>query len=507
MKKTALIIMFITLISKFLGFGRDIFLSYYFGASKISDIYIISQTVPSVIFGIIGVGIATAYIPMQSRISENLGEEEAYRFTSNFTNIIIVIVTFILIIGVAYTEEIVRFFALGFSGETLRITTVFTRISLFGMYFSALISIFSGYLQIKKNFVIPAIIGIPLNLIIMISIFFASKGNYVILAIGTLIASGSQFVLMLPFIFKEKFRYKCIIDLKDENIKKTMLISLPIIIGASVNQINVLVDRTIASTIAIGGISALNYANKLNLFIQGLVVTSIVTVIYPLLSSYASKDNIDGVKKIILEAVNIIAILVLPIMIGTMVFSNQVVDLLFGRGAFDETAIKMTSLALFFYSFGMLGFGLREVISRGFYSLQDTKTPMINAAFGMFVNIVLNFILSRYLGIGGLALATSISATLTTILLFISLRMKIGAFGLKQISVSLAKILIASLIMGFISKMSFSYLVLISSQNISLLFSVGLGALSYFIIIYFMKIDNVDIFVLSIKRKFSSFLH
>lgn len=210
MKKTALIIMIITLISKFLGFGRDIFLSYFFGASGISDAYLISLTVPSVIFGFIGVGIATAYIPMQSRIIEDYGEESAFRFTSNFTNIILVIVTAILILGICFTEQIVQLFAFGFSGETLATTVEFTKITIFGMYFSALIAIFSGYLQIKNNYYIPALIGFPLNIIVMISIYFAAQGNYIILAFGTLLATASQFLLMLPFIIKEKFKYKLI---------------------------------------------------------------------------------------------------------------------------------------------------------------------------------------------------------------------------------------------------------------------------------------------------------
>jgi putative peptidoglycan lipid II flippase len=174
---------------------------------------------------------------------------------------------------------------------------------------------------------------------------------------------------------------------------------------------------------------------------------------------------------------------------------------LFGRGAFDNTAINMTSNALFFYSIGMIGFSLRDILSRAFYSLQDTKTPMINAAIGMVLNIVLNLILSQFLGIGGLALATSIAAIFTTALLFISLRKKIGPFGMKQISISFLKILFASSIMGFLAKLSFNYLTASLSQNVSLLLAIGVGAVSYFVIIYFMKIEDVDVLVRAIKKK------
>lgn len=502
MKKTALIIMIITLFSKIVGFGRDIVLSYFFGTSSISDAYLISLTVPSVIFGLIGVGIVTAYIPMQSRIVAESDEIAGSRFTSNFTNIILIIITVILIIGLVFTEPIVKLFAIGFTGETLNLTIKFTKISLFGMYFTALVSIFSGYLQIKNNYSIPALIGFPLNIIVIISMMIASQGNYSILAIGTLIATASQFFLMIPFIKKEKFNYSFLVNFRDNRMIKTLYIALPVIIGTSVNQINILVDRTIASSLAVGGISALNYANRLNLFIQGLFVTSIITAMYPMISSYASKQNYDGIKKTLGESINIITLLVLPITVGALLFSEEVINMLFGRGAFDSTAIQMTSTALYFYALGMMGVGLREVLARGFYSMQDTKTPMINAAFGMLLNIILNIILSRFLGIGGLALATSIAATFTTILLFISLRKKIGAFGIKQISVSFLKILFASLTMGGLAKISFEYLIKSLSQNLSLLLAIGVGGTSYLIIIYFMKIQDVDVIVGAIKKKF-----
>lgn len=503
MKKTALIIMLITLFSKFFGFARDIVLSYFFGASNISDAYLISLTVPSVIFGFISVGIITAYIPMQSKIILESGEDEGLKFTSNFTNIVLIIVTVILCAGLFFTENIVKLFAMGFSGDTLELAINFTRISLFGMYFTALISIFSGYLQIKDNYIVPAIVGFPLNIIIIVSILIASKGNYIVLAVGTLIATGSQFLLMIPFIRKQNFKYLFILNLKDERIIKTLYIALPVVIGTSVNQVNILIDRTIASSLAIGGISALNYANRLNLFIQGLFVTSIITAMYPMISSYANNKNIDGIKKALRESINIITIFVLPITIGTMIFSNEVVNLLFARGAFDKNAIMMTSTALFFYALGMLGFGYREVLARGFYSMQDTKTPMINATIGMIMNIILNVILSKILGLGGLALATSISAIFTSILLFMSLRKRIGAFGIKQISISFAKILIASLIMGTLAKSTFSYLRIKLTVNLSLVFAVFIGALSYFIIIYFMKIEDVDVIIKQIKNKFT----
>lgn len=501
MKRAAIIIMIITLFSKILGLTRDIVLSYFYGASNISDAYLVSLTIPTLIFSFVSSGILTAYIPMLSKIINDSGEDEGSKYTSNLINITLLMTTLITFITILFCEPIIRIFALGFSNETLELAVRFTQITLIGMYFTALVSIFSGFLQVKKKYFAPALIGFPLNIIIIISIFISSQGNYYILALGSLIATISQFILLIPFIKKENFKYSLSINFKDDKIKKTLYIALPAILGSSVNQINTLVDKTIASQLITGGISALNYASRLNQFVQGIFVLSVVTVMYPMISSYANRKEYKNIEKTLQKSINIIILFVIPIIIGTIVFSKPLVDLLFGRGQFDNNAVELTSRALLYYSIGLLGFSLREVFVRVFYSFQDSKIPIINSTLGMLINIILNIFLSRYLGIGGLALATSISSTITAILLYISLRKRIGSFGIIQISSTFVKILVASLIMGFISKMNFIYVSSFLSKNFSLLISIFVGAFSYFIVIYFMKIEEVNTVIKTISKK------
>lgn len=502
MKKNALILIVLTMFSKILGFIREIILSYFYGVSNISDAYLISLTIPGTIFVFIGTGIATSYIPMYSSIVKKSCIKSADKFTNNIINSILIICALITIMTLVFTVPIVRLFASGFNGETLSLAISFTRISIFGIFFLGLIYVFSAYLQLKTNFIVPALMGIPFNFFIIVSIVWSTKFNTIILSIGSVIAIASQLLLLIPFVYKKGFRYRLVFERHDEHLRKMMFLSLPVIIGVSVNQINILVDRTIASKIAMGGISALTYANRLNLFIQGIFVVSIITVMYPLISRMAAENNLSGLKKSLAKVINAINLLVIPITVGSMFFSKPIVKFLFGRGAFDSQAIAMTSNALFFYSIGMVGFGLRETISRVFYSLQDTKTPMINAAISIVINIVLNIILSKFLGIGGLALATSISAIFCTILLFVSLRKKMDSYGVKKISISFIKIVIASITMGGLCRFTYGILINNISLNLSLVISIGLGAIVYSIMIYFMKIEDVDVIVLIIKKKF-----
>lgn len=493
--------MLVTILSKILGFSREVVLAYFYGASNISDVYLISCTIPGVIFSLIGTGISTSFIPLYSKIQKNKGTKSSILYMNNTINFLMIISILITIFAMLFTPSIVRVFASGFEGETYDLAVKLTRISIICIFFSAFTYVYTGFLHINGNFVIPALIGIPFNLITIIFIVLSARTNILLLAIGSVLSRIFELLFLIPFVKKHKFKYKLNINFNDEYLKEMIFLSFPVIIGVSVNQVNVLIDKTIASKISVGGISALNYSSRLNSFVQGIFAISLATVMYPLISKMAAENNMPGLKKTIAEAISGINLLVIPITIGSMVFAKPVVKLLFGRGAFDNAAIEMTAYTLLFYSIGMIGFGLMEVLSRAFYSFQDTKTPMINATIGMVLNIILNIILSRFLGIGGLALATSISAILCTLMLLISLRKKIGPFGIKKISITFVKILYASLAMGIIAVHSFNYLTTIISENLSLIAAIGIGAINYFTMIYLMKIDDLDAVVNVVKRK------
>lgn len=501
LKKTALILMFITVLSKLLGFFREIAMSYFYGASEVSDAYFVSLTIPVVVFSFVGIGISTGYIPMYSKIKERKGDIEGEKFTNNLISFLIIISTISVIIIEIFTKPVVKVFASGFEGRTLELAIQFTRITVLGIYFSGIISIYNGYLQLKDKYITPALIGFIYNFVVIVSIYISFKTNTTVLAYGSLVAFVAQFIFLFSAVKKERYKPAFFINFKDSNIIALGKISLPLIFGTAISQINILVDKTIASKVAVGGISALSYADRLNSFILSTVVMSISVSVYPLMSRTIAENSISKFKNVISESIIAISLFIIPASIGSILYSSYLVKVLFGRGAFDNDAITLTSSALLFYSIGMIGIGLREILSRAFYSLQETRVPALNAASGMILNIILNIILSQYLGVGGLALATSISATFTTVLLFISLRKKIGPFGMKQISISFLKILFASLIMGLLSKLSFDYLTASLSQNLSLLLAIGVGAVSYFIIIYFMKIEDVDVIVGAIKKK------
>lgn len=483
--------MIITIITKVFGFLREIALTYFYGASAISDVYLIAETIPRSIFALVGTGLATTFIPIYNKIQKDMGEEEGHRFSSNVINSVLLLTAVIIFIVLFFTPQVVTLFASGFEGETMELAITFTRISIIGILFSGLIYILNAYLQLKDNFVIPALISLPMNLVIILSFYLGNRIDDKMLAYGLVASVLIQLLFILPSVVKNRFRYQMVIDWKDVYLKEMLYLALPVIIGTSVNQLNVLVDKNIASNVTVGGISALNYANRLNVFIQGLFVAPIITVIYPNISRKVIHSDYSGLKKVINESIVYISLLVIPATVGAMVLSRPIIELLFLRGKFDATAASLTSQALFYYALGMFAFAMREIFSRIFYSYKDTKTPTINAMIGVALNIVLNLILSRYMGISGLALATSISAMVTTFLLVYQLRNKVTHFGLRETSVKIIKIIGASLVMGIAALGLFRFLTESHSSNLSLILSIGVSALIYASLILILRIDEI----------------
>ena len=340
-----------------------------------------------------------------------------------------------------------------------------------------------------------------MNIVVILSLILSSRTSVYVLVLGTLLARGAELFFLVPFARRKGYQFEAIFDPRDNNLRAMVHIALPVIIGSSVDQMNVLIDRSLASSLAVGGISALNYANRLNGFVRGLFVTSISSVMYPMISKMASEQNIEGLKNSLSEAVSLINLMVMPATVGAIIFAEPLVDFLFGRGAFSPEAVVMTSRALRFYSVGMLAYGLREVLSRAFYAQQDTKTPMVYGMISVGTNIFLNIVLSRYLGIGGLALATSIAAIVATLLLFVKLRIKIGGFGLKELSLSLGKITAASLLMGFLALYVYRYLGNIVDVSLSLIAAICIGGLIYFALVFYLRVPEVERILEAIKYR------
>ena len=499
-KTTALVLMLIILTSKITGFFRDIVLAQTFGAGEITDAYLTALNIPVVLFDGISAALGTTFIPIYFKIKSSKGQEEVNKFTSNILNIVILISLVFVLLGVIFAPYIVKIFAVGFKGDVFDLTVNYSKILIFSMVFIAINGLVSSYLVASGNVYISGAITIPFNIFVIIAIIFASVTESYVMVYGTLIAYIAQLLFQLPLLIKKGYKHRLTVNLRDENIRQILFLVIPVFIGSYINQINAVVNRTLASTLDSGSITALNYANKLNMFAVGVIAVAISTIMYPILSKLASEGNKKLFKINISKSINMKVIIMLPIMVVMTTFSTEIVKVLFEEGSFNSHDTYLTSTALFFYSIGILAYGLKELLAKSFYSLQDTKTPVRNATISVVINIVFSIILVNIMGIGGLALASSISATVTTMLLLISLRKKIGKIGFSYILKTFIKGAIASIVMYIIMRIAYNYIFIYGSRfalesrkfiAFNCFISVILGMSTYLIVVFALKVKEV----------------
>lgn len=496
--QAAFIIMVISIFSKVLGFVREMVIAAKYGASINTVAYLMAITIPTSVFAVVAGALATTFIPVLSEKVVSNSKENAFRFTSNIFNIVFFLSIAITILGIIYAPVLVKIIAPKFTGERYDLTVQLTRLMFPLIAFIGLSNVLTGVLQSFNRFAAPAAVGLPYNIIIISAALFLTD-SYGIkgLTIATVIAGLAQVLMQLPPLFKEGYRYKPIFDLRDDGISKISLLIVPVIISTGVQQINTVVDRMMASGLAVGSISALNYGNRLIGFVSGIFIVAIATVAYPTMSKLSASNDIVTLKKLVLKALNVITLIILPAIVGFVVLRYPIIRLLFERGAFDEKATQMTSIALLYLSFGLIGFGMRDLLNRAFYSVQDTKTPMINGVFTVIANIIMLLVLVRLMGIGGLALATSLSSILGTILMIRSLYIKIGDFGIREFLSTFIKSFMASTIMGFVVDISYRIFISINSASttislaVNLFLVIGIGGFVYLLIVSMLNIEEV----------------
>ena len=500
MKKTILLFTLLSLLGKVTAFGRELFLAYYYGTSVTSDIYLMSMTIPVTLYGFISTGIISGYIPIYTNLCRDNGKESAKAFTNKALNLLLCICGVLVGIYFLFSEQIISIVASGFSDEAIRLTVQFTNITVFAIFFSCITTVFTGYLQANNKMHATAIISVPSNCCIMLSIILSYLLNDIrILPVGYVLSCAMQFLFLLFFARKENYSYRPCLGVKDKNVQNFVKSISVLALGSSVNQINALVDRMIASNIAVGGVSVFEYAKRVDDFLIGIFIFPICTVLFPKL---AEENHIpDKFKKHLTDGIFSLSMILIPVTAIVMMFAKPIVKFLFYRGAFGDEALRLTSGVVMFYGVGLIAVALRELLAKAFYSLSDTKTPMINAAIGMILNIGLNVLFAHWIGISGLALATSVSAIFTVVLLMISLRKKIGKIGIMAQLKKIVFIIVGTGVSSIAAYITYCRLM----KNIYEIVGLGISVIIFFVIyclmLFAFKIISPESLLQTVRKR------
>lgn len=447
--KGAFIVMMATLLSRFFGFIREMVVARYFGLTGMTDAYLVAYTVPSGVAMAVSAALSAGFIPVISNYIVNKDRENAIKVTNSLFNLFFIVLLFVVVIAMGLAPFLVRILAPGFQGDSVVLTTNLIRIMFPALIFVGLVGLASGYLNSYQHFLVPASGPMVTSIIIIISVMlFSSTMGIKGLALGTMIGLTGQFFIQIPVMYHNGYRYRFDISLRHPGVVRSLKLMVPVLIASLAPPLLLLVERGLASTLRTGSISALNYAFRLMQLPQGLFVMAVSVPLFPALSSLAAQKEYEKLKQIINKGIIILAAVMIPASAGLIALDQPIVRLLFERGAFEAKDTVTTAYALAFYSLALLPLALRDIFRRGFYAVQDALTPVIITVGALILNVISDFVLVKFMGVGGLALGAALSTFGEALILYLLLNKKLNGLPWKSFAIILFKLLVAAVVMG-----------------------------------------------------------
>lgn len=397
----------VIIIAKVAGFIKQMVVAGSFGATIETDLIQMSQGLISNTDYIIVQTLSTAFVALYIHTKET-GEEKAKTFATNVVKALLIIVVGVAIVMAVGSPLISRIIAPSYDAD------LSARLAKYILIFSptvilyVLTAIFTSILNANKRFVLGELIGLIQTVVLVTTIVFLKDQFYVnTLVIGFFIYSIIN-PSYLGFFSKKYLGSTKGNPFKDSQVRGFLRMCGPLLFGYSMIFINQQVDKIIVSGMEVGTVTAMSYGAVLSNLVTTLIA-SLCTVLFTSITELNSKKDYTGVIHMAQKSSLIMIIMLMPITIVTCFASQEIVTIVFGRGAFDQHAIQGASYALIGYGIGFIAFALKSLYARVLYSNKDTKKPMVNSSIGILINIVLSIILSRSMGVLGVTLASSIS--------------------------------------------------------------------------------------------------
>lgn len=484
-----IVIVLVGILAKLSAFILGTVLAAYLGTTYESDAFYMVAGIKDVVYPMLSVGIWKVFLPIyKEKITQNdLG---AANLLANKTISFFSLISFIAVtLMILFAEPIVSIIAPGFYGETKTLCVKLLRIASPMNVVIIASAVYASMLQCHNKFfgsqIREAVTHLPT---ILSALFLYQYFGIEVLAFSLVIGGIIRLIVELPFVdwnykFKPDFHFY-------SNDFLLMLRRIPsALVTAGVNQINTLIDKIMASLLPVGAISGLSYGHKLMNVFSGLLSTAIATALYPQMIELIALKKINELGKLIEKVINVFCILMFPVTIGCIFFKNELVYAVFQRGAFDEQSTVLTSGIFSLYIVGIFFIACNSIISNLFFGFGNTRTPMLISLVNLFINIIFNLILIQFLGVNGIALATSLAAIIT---FFVRIKAAESYVKLNKnmLTMTAGKTILAAVIACAIPRLIFNLYPI--NKYLILVFSASIGILSYFIMVKFMNISEID---------------
>jgi putative peptidoglycan lipid II flippase len=452
--RSASLVSVLTLVSRVFGYFRDQRIAFLLGAGVEFDAYTIAYRIPNLLRRLVGEGaVSAAFIPIFSDYLSHERREEAWRFAGSILTILTFLMAVVTVVGVLFAPLVVLMLASGVDERKLELATLLTRIMMPYIFLVSLAALAMGVLNSFHKFAASAAAPICLNLGIITFSFLTDlfPSPEIALAVGVVVGGIGQVAIQAPAVWRMGLRFRSHIDLSHPGIRRTGKLMAPLVAGAGVVQINVLVDTQFASYMGNGPQSALFLGDRVMELVLGGYAIAISTVILPMMSRSAASGALDAMRTTINFASRMILLVAVPAAVGLVVLATPIIQVLFEHGEFDAADTALTAIPLVYFAVGLVAFSMMKVIVPAFYALKDTRTPVKIAFLSMLLNVALNFAFFEPLQVGGPALATSLAAFFSAITLVYLFVRRQGSIGVSSIAGSLGRFMLASLGMGLVA--------------------------------------------------------
>lgn len=448
MARATVIVAVLGVLSKIMGFMREQLVAWFFGATGLTDAYVVALAIPTLLTGLISNPVCTAFLPVFASYVAQDDHEGASRIASSVTTLSVGTFLLVGIASIPFAPALVRIYAPGFSGSVFDSAVSLTRLFFPGFALPLLAGLFKSMLNTYKQFSIPGVAPLVQNLFIVVLVTllaptFGIRG----LAIATIVGYLAHVCVQWPSIRKLELDYGLSLEI-NKGTKQVMNLALPLTVGGLATQLYTLVDKNLASRLPSGSIAVLNWADRMRSLPTELFVAAVITVIYPSLSEMWARKDRTGMGDTLIMGTRYALFVCIPSAIGLAVLATPITRIVFERGAFAQTATLLTANALSVYSFGIMALAISRLVSVAFYSSQNTWYPVLLALGTSCLNIVFDLILVGPLGHLGLALANVLASWVGAILGLKLYTDHISQISYKELVQSGSKIVASASVMG-----------------------------------------------------------
>ena len=507
MFRAALIVMIFFVLSRFTGILREVILSDRFGTSAQYDAYLAAFRVPDLLFQLVAGGaLGSAFLPVFSGFWIKDEKPEAWLLFSRVLNLITLILIVLAAFAAFFSPSIVHYIlAPGFTPEQQALTASLMRGMLLATVIFGASGLVMGALNATQHFVAPAAAPVVYNLAIILAAYFLAPifGIYG-LVIGVVAGSLGHFLVQLPALVRRGARYTFSFSLRDASVRTVLKLMGPRVLGLFFVQMHFLVNTILASGLAAGSLSALNYAFLLMLLPQGIIAQAMATAAFPTFAAQYAAGQPEALRRTFNQTLRTVIFLSIPAAAMLYVLDRATIGVLFEHGEFNARSTDMVVFALQFYLLGLLAHSALEIIVRAFYAVQNTITPVAVGIAAMIFNISLSLMLVGPLSFGGLALANSTATTVEMLVLLWLLRKRLGGIDSRSVGSTLLRSIAGAGVMAIILKLWVQQGPIFPPALENLIVAIGgimLGIITYCLVSWLLRSEELSLVLAMVRSR------